>query len=204
MRNSLMVKVVSGSGTLEKCSKYVTLKFHLQLEGNFNCLAESLNWISFTLKAKEDYEREQRKKERRKETGESSWMLPSLSKRLAEVDDNEKVLRDVFIIFTKSIIHLVYPPKILYNCCFQFLLGITVVPREIEDDRYRDSNPVNWKKEAFRSGIATPTSAKAQASNGVWGHAPLWKILRYVPQRCYFLRGEIQNCCRFMLGCQKV
>lgn len=41
-------------------------------------------------KAKEDYEREQRKKERRKETGESSWMLPSLSKRLAEVDDNEK------------------------------------------------------------------------------------------------------------------
>ena len=43
MRNSLMVKVVSGSGTLEKCSKYVTLKFHLQLEGNFNCLAESLN-----------------------------------------------------------------------------------------------------------------------------------------------------------------
>ena len=101
MRNSLMVKVVfTYSGTLEKCSKYVTLKFHLQLEGNFNCLTESVNWISFTLKAKEDYEREQRKKERRKETGESSWMLPSLSKRLAEVDDNEKVLRDVFTIFS--------------------------------------------------------------------------------------------------------
>ena len=100
MRNSLMVKVVfTHSGTLEKCSKHVTLKFLLQLEGNFNYLTESLNWISFTLKAKEDYEREQRKKERRKETGESSWMLPSLSKRLAEVDDNEKVLRDVFTIF---------------------------------------------------------------------------------------------------------
>ncbi|CAH3184070.1 unnamed protein product, partial [Porites lobata] len=39
---------------------------------------------------KANYEREQREKERRKETGESSWMLPSLSKRLAEVDDNEK------------------------------------------------------------------------------------------------------------------
>jgi len=28
------------------------------------------------------------------------------------------------------------PPKILHNHCFQFLLGITVVPREIQDNRY--------------------------------------------------------------------
>ena len=28
------------------------------------------------------------------------------------------------------------PPKILHNHCSQFLLGITVVPREIEDDGY--------------------------------------------------------------------
>ena len=28
------------------------------------------------------------------------------------------------------------PPKILYIRCFQFPLGITVVPREIQDDRY--------------------------------------------------------------------
>ena len=26
------------------------------------------------------------------------------------------------------------PPKILHNHCFQFLLGITVVPREIKND----------------------------------------------------------------------
>ena len=32
--------------------------------------------------------------------------------------------------------HLVYPPKILHNDCFQSLLGITVVPREIEDNGY--------------------------------------------------------------------
>ena len=41
--------------------------------------------------------------------------------------------------------HLVYPPpppppptspQILYNNSFQFLLGITVVPREIEDSGY--------------------------------------------------------------------
>ena len=31
--------------------------------------------------------------------------------------------------------HLVNP-KILHNYCFQFLLGITVVPREIEDNGY--------------------------------------------------------------------
>ena len=27
-------------------------------------------------------------------------------------------------------------PQILYNCSFQFLLGITVVPREIKDSGY--------------------------------------------------------------------
>ena len=36
--------------------------------------------------------------------------------------------------------HFVYPPppQILHNCCFQFLLGITVVPREIEDNGYAE------------------------------------------------------------------
>ena len=28
------------------------------------------------------------------------------------------------------------PPKILHNYCFQFLLGNTVVPREIEENGY--------------------------------------------------------------------
>ena len=28
------------------------------------------------------------------------------------------------------------PPKILHNLCFSFLLGITAVPREIENKRY--------------------------------------------------------------------
>ena len=28
------------------------------------------------------------------------------------------------------------PPRILHNHCFQFLLGITVVPREIQDNGY--------------------------------------------------------------------
>ena len=32
--------------------------------------------------------------------------------------------------------HLVYPPKFCINCCFQFLLGITVAPGEIEDNGY--------------------------------------------------------------------
>ena len=29
-----------------------------------------------------------------------------------------------------------FTPKILHNHCFQFLLDVTVVPREIEDDDY--------------------------------------------------------------------
>ena len=48
----------------------------------------------FIFQAKEDYEREQSRKERRKETGESKWMLPSLSERLTEeADSEEKVNR---------------------------------------------------------------------------------------------------------------
>ena len=34
------------------------------------------------------------------------------------------------------IMHLNIPPKLLHNHCFQFLLGITVVPREIKDNTY--------------------------------------------------------------------
>ena len=39
--------------------------------------------------------------------------------------------------------HLVYPPKFWYNHCFQFLLGITVVPRKIEDNDYAKFWEVN-------------------------------------------------------------
>ena len=35
------------------------------------------------------------------------------------------------------------PPKILHNHCFQFLLGITVVPREIEKNDYAKFSEVN-------------------------------------------------------------
>lgn len=49
--------------------------------------------VFFFMQAKEDYEREQRRKERRIESGESSWMLPSLSERLtAEDESNDKVV----------------------------------------------------------------------------------------------------------------
>ena len=46
-----------------------------------------LNW-----QAKEDHERKQREKELRKESGETTWMLPALSKRLSEeTESREKV-----------------------------------------------------------------------------------------------------------------
>ena len=32
--------------------------------------------------------------------------------------------------------HLICPPKLLHNLCFSFLLGITAVPREIENNAY--------------------------------------------------------------------
>ena len=41
-----------------------------------------------------------------------------------------------FAVGISPIIHLVWSLKILRNLGFQFLLGITVVPREIEDNVY--------------------------------------------------------------------
>ncbi|KAK2563412.1 CWF19-like protein 2 [Acropora cervicornis] len=49
-------------------------------------------------KAKEDYERKQREKELRKESGETTWMLPALSKRLSEeTESREKESEDEWI-----------------------------------------------------------------------------------------------------------
>ena len=73
-----------------------------------------------------------------------------------------------FTIFTLIIMHLVYPPppKSLHDHCSQFLLGITVVPREIQDNGYekfggggnrvRDGPCENGKEKLFqRSYIKT-------------------------------------------------
>ena len=46
------------------------------------------------------------------------------------------LLMRAFTIFTESKMHLVQPPKILHNHCFQFLLGIKAVQTEIEDNGY--------------------------------------------------------------------
>ena len=39
--------------------------------------------------------------------------------------------------------HLVFPLRILHNQCFQILQGITVVPREIENNGYAQFWGVN-------------------------------------------------------------
>ena len=46
------------------------------------------------------------------------------------------LLMRAFTIFTETKMHLVQPPKILHNHCFQFLLGIKAVQTEIEDNGY--------------------------------------------------------------------
>ena len=53
--------------------------------------------------------------------------------------------------FTFSIMHLICPPPppIFHNLCFSFLLGITVVPREIEKSAYAKfwgANKVHYRK----------------------------------------------------------
>ena len=65
-----------------------------------------------------------------------------------------------FTIFIKTIVHLSRPPppqkkqtnkqtNNLHNHCFQFLLGITVVPREIEDNGYAKL----WGKNTVHYGL---------------------------------------------------
>ena len=64
------------------------------------------------------------------------------SPNLEDVWDMWKITSIVypkFAICTSPLIHLACPPpppQILHNLCFSFLLGITVVPREIEDNGY--------------------------------------------------------------------
>ena len=40
--------------------------------------------------------------------------------------------------------HLVYPPKFCITVFFQFLLGITIVRREIEDSGYAKLEAGGW------------------------------------------------------------
>ena len=50
------------------------------------------------------------------------------------------------------------PPKILYNLCFSFLLSITAVPREIENNAYAEfwgANKVHYGKHG--SGVQNRT-----------------------------------------------
>ena len=65
------------------------------------------------------------------------------NERSDEGDSNEN--------FVKKVIHHFHidhngpclPPKILRSHCFQFLLGITVIPRETKDNGYAKSWWVN-------------------------------------------------------------
>ena len=56
-----------------------------------------------------------------------------------------------YVTFTFSILHHIcpHPPQIFHNLCFSFLLGITVAPREIENNAYANfwgANKVHYEK----------------------------------------------------------
>ena len=78
-------------------------------------------WLNVDLpfvQAKGDYEREQWKKQKRIESGETSWMLPSLSNSLTVEDDshNDKVLYVVVVSLTvlfsfRTLIRVLYSYK---------------------------------------------------------------------------------------------
>ena len=63
----------------------------------------------------------------------------TISKRKdIKVSSNLQALIDIFAIYHVHMDHNApcLPRKILHTHCFQFLLGFTVVPREIEDNGY--------------------------------------------------------------------
>lgn len=56
------------------------------------CFMAMLLLNRYFLQAKADFEREERRREKRKETGEDTWMLPSLSDRIGDDKEQHKVL----------------------------------------------------------------------------------------------------------------
>lgn len=52
-----------------------------------NIVGWTLSFIGFQAKA--EYERDERRRERKKATGEDKWILPSLNKRIAEPVSND-------------------------------------------------------------------------------------------------------------------
>ena len=70
---------------------------------------------------------------------------PQTKQYLQHIDKSFAQAAPTFIMHAQSqtirhlhtpIMHLIYPPKNLHNLCFSFLLGITAVPREIENNAY--------------------------------------------------------------------
>ena len=86
----------------------------------------------------------------------STWGLPPPWKQAVrktqfheEPTDNTRATRPLSVIhhFHKDHNTSCLPPKILHNHCFQFLLGTTVVPRDIEDNGYakfQEANKVHY------------------------------------------------------------
>ena len=73
---------------------------------------------------------------------------------------------------TFPIIHLICPPKILHKLCFSFLLGITAVPREIENNAYAKfwgANNVRYGK-CGNSVIPTKKSMKRSTFESIKSH----------------------------------
>ena len=59
--------------------------------------------------------------------------------------------------------HLVFPLRILHNQCFQILQGITVVPREIENNRNSMSKSLPKKKFSVKDRGSNETLGKIEA-----------------------------------------
>ena len=75
-----------------------------------------------------------------------------------------ETLKLVIVNLYSLLSHRCLPHKILHNHCFQFLLGITVVPREIQNNGYAKLWGV---KKLVHYGLCE-----------VWwiGHAPIWHV----------------------------
>ena len=82
---------------------------------------------------------------------------------------------------TFPITHLI-PPKILYNLCFSFLLGITTVPRETENNTYAN---FFWRWGGWGGGIrCIMGNVEVLKARRPWGRG--WRI-------CWFSVEKRQN-----------
>ena len=108
---------------------FCAMPYHVhkfQISINWQGRSTSYIWLAFALISLLNRKRDSRKRWKKGGT-------PDFPVKVAEMRDPGTSIRHLHFFYSTPCLL----PKILHNLCFKFLLGITLVPREIENNAYR-------------------------------------------------------------------